>query len=788
MLKGLKPDQLRQDGFTIKLSGIAQNSERFKSFAINTFNFLDSLNYWGSSLDSITGTLRESNHDFKLIKQVAKFQTLDIKLLTSKLTFPYSHFHSIEEMRLCKTFPPPEAFFSELSASPVNEETYERARQTFIDLRCQSMLEFAQHYVRLDTVLLAEAVMSLREQTYKNYGLELGHFISIPSLTMETFLLTTKPKIELMQDLEMLNFLRTNLRGGYANAITRHVEEGKQFNLKYYEDYLENVDEERLQDAQLTKIIEIEPQAAANPLLSAAFPLYRESTSAGRNRLLKAQQEREQKEFKQMFIYNTPCFTDVTALYSYAMLSSMPVGDYVWIEKDEDIKKWGKSEIMALDANSDTGYIFEVSLYYPPHLSYDSLHNMFPLCPQTMEITESDLSDYNLAAMKLAHGFDLDKQNFRYRSKKLVTSLSSKERYAVHYRNLSFYLGEGIEISKIFRILKFTQAPVIKPYVEKLMHARANTNNAVESSLMKLLSNSLYGKFFESSAKHVQLKFCTSPQDMRMAASKSKFKRAVIINPRLAFALNAKPAHDLRRPIQFAFVILELAKLRMYEILYKTMRPAFPFPHFRICMTDTDSLLTTSYVDSEKQMKNLGALNYISDIMDTSNFDNNHPLYDIKNKKVCGLLKSEVGSNRITEAVALKAKNYCVTVVDSKSSTPSEKIAIKGINRFVARKEQRMSMYKNALKSFKPTYLACQQLQSHNFNIYRKSVSKKAISSGNDKVWILPCGKHSLSLGHSAIMNIPKSDLMCVHCQRDQKKKRLYKLFIKYKAANKFLI
>ena len=52
--------------------------------------------------------------------------------------------------------------------------------------------------------------------------------------------------------------------------------------------------------------------------------------------------------------------------------------------------------------------------------------------------------------------------------------------------------------------------------------------------------------------------------------------------------------------------------------------------------------------------------------MDLSNFNINHPLYNIANKSKLGLLKSETGSITIKEAICLHPKCHSV-LLDSNS-------------------------------------------------------------------------------------------------------------------------
>ena len=50
--------------------------------------------------------------------------------------------------------------------------------------------------------------------------------------------------------------------------------------------------------------------------------------------------------------------------------------------------------------------------------------------------------------------------------KKLIPNLYNKLNYTVHYKNLKYYLGLGIKLVKIHRILCFKQKDWLKSYTD----------------------------------------------------------------------------------------------------------------------------------------------------------------------------------------------------------------------------------------------------------------------------------------------------------------------------------
>jgi len=110
-----------------------------------------------------------------------------------------------------------------------------------------------------------------------------------------------------------------------------------------------------------------------------------------------------------------------------------PVKNFKWkrvMPTEEEIPK--KKE------NAKNGWILEVDLEYPPELR--EKHKSYPLAPEKKAVKKEWMSEYQKWLME---DMELKPQD----SKKLLLTLQDKKNYVVHYRNLQFYLKQGMKLN-----------------------------------------------------------------------------------------------------------------------------------------------------------------------------------------------------------------------------------------------------------------------------------------------------------------------------------------------------
>ena len=144
-------------------------------------------------------------------------------------------------------------------------------------------------------------------------------------------------------------------------------------------------------------------------------------------------------------------YLDANNLYGWAMSKPLPKRDFKWkrvMPTEEDIIK--KKE------NAKNGWILEVDLEYPAELHEQ--HNSYPLAPEKKVVKKECMSDYQKRLMK-----DLDLKPPD--SEKLLLTREDKSNYVLHYRNLQFYLKQGMKLKRVHRVLEFEQECWMEPYI-----------------------------------------------------------------------------------------------------------------------------------------------------------------------------------------------------------------------------------------------------------------------------------------------------------------------------------
>lgn len=211
------------------LSVLPYNGENFRTISFNSFDFVDSISFLQASLGSLADDLRESNHNFKILKQtyltktLGKFDKAKYDMVLQKSFFPYEYCESLDLMEKTKKIPKKSAFYSVLSEKTISKEEYKFAKKVWRKFKCQNLLDYTKLYCKIDTMLLCEVFESFRKAMMGFSGLDPAHYISLASYSYDSMLKMTKSVISSPPDIEMVHMIENGKRGGMSFIGTRDL-------------------------------------------------------------------------------------------------------------------------------------------------------------------------------------------------------------------------------------------------------------------------------------------------------------------------------------------------------------------------------------------------------------------------------------------------------------------------------------------------------------------------------------------------------------------------------------
>ena len=178
-------------------------------------------------------------------------------------------------------------------------------------------------------------------------------------------------------------------------------------------------------------------------------------------------------------------------------------------------------------------------------------------------------------------------------SEKMMLTLEDKKNCVVHYRNLQFYLKQGMKLKRVHRVLELEQECWMEPYIRMNTEFRKKASSDFEKNLYKLLNNSVFGKTMENLRNRVNIKIVRSNEE-------DKIRKLVVASPlysRFAKFTNDLAGIDMRKsklllnkPVYTGMTILDNSKILMYDFFYNKLKKQYG-PKCEFLYTDTDSLL-----------------------------------------------------------------------------------------------------------------------------------------------------------------------------------------------------
>jgi hypothetical protein len=206
------------------------NGENFRMLRFNSFEFLDSLSFLQASLCELSDELKNSGHDYPILKQTyltrknKEFNQKRFDMCLSKSFFPYEFCKSFEQMTSTVKLPKRSEFYSSLSEDKISKIDHKFAQTVWSEFNCKNLISYAELYCKIDTILLAEIFQAFRQKMMKFSGLDPAYYISLPAYGYDSMLKITKQEIELPTNIDIVHFLEECKRGGVSFINTRYLQ------------------------------------------------------------------------------------------------------------------------------------------------------------------------------------------------------------------------------------------------------------------------------------------------------------------------------------------------------------------------------------------------------------------------------------------------------------------------------------------------------------------------------------------------------------------------------------
>lgn len=442
-------------------------------------------------------------------------------------------------------------------------------------------------------------------------------------------------------------------------------------------------------------------------------------------------------------------YLDANNLYGWSMSQDLPYGDFQW-EQQYIIDKYNNEPENFLDyfdiLGNGLGAYIMCDLEFPPD-THDKF-NWYPLAPVSGYVPEEWISEFS----RIMHQCAETKHDSK--SRLLLQTLTKREKYVVYYKNLKFYLKHGMVVTKIYKILTFREAPLMKSYIALNTLMRNRAESTAEKNQWKNANNSAYGKTFENQLNYSILKFVSGEDEFNKALKDPGFDGYAFMSDNLMLAKMKYTSIDFNKPIYLGATITELAKLHMFEFYYDVLMNHFGEQNIKLCMTDTDSVLVEVICnDIYREISNI-QLKYDCPI-DTSPLSDEikqkYNILGVHNKEV-GYFKPEADPVAIQEFVGLRPKVYSTREKGSDEphmrckGTPKNSMEL-----YVTHDKYKACLFHNYLRENLRQKVGIDMIRSKDHHIFSIKSSKVSLTCNDSKRFILHDNIHSLAYGHCAI-------------------------------------
>ena len=217
----------------LNIDVIASNAEKYITFKIGKhLKFIDSYQFMASPLANLAKNLPAE----KYIYTSEAFSGEKLALMKEKGVYPYDYMDSFQKFSQTQ-LPKRDDFYSLLTDEEISDSEYTHAQKVWETFEIENMGQYHDLYLKSDVLLLADIFQNLREQYLDTYGLDPAHYVSLPSSSWDAMLKMTGVRLDLLSNVDMLNFIEKGMRGGISTITHRYALANNK--------YMKNYDPER---------------------------------------------------------------------------------------------------------------------------------------------------------------------------------------------------------------------------------------------------------------------------------------------------------------------------------------------------------------------------------------------------------------------------------------------------------------------------------------------------------------------------------------------------------------
>ncbi|MCG7877069.1 MAG: DNA polymerase [Candidatus Thiodiazotropha endolucinida] len=203
-----------------KITCIPSDIQNYISFSLDNLRFIDSLQFLNSSLESLVENLAcDNENSFQSFQE--EFSHEQSRLLLRKGIFPYEYIDDIKRFEETE-LPPIEAFYSQIKNESVSQSEYAHALNVFKIFELKNLGEYHDLYLKTDVVLLCDVFEQFRNMCLAQYDLDPCHYYTSPGLSWSACLKKSSVCLELLCDIDQLNFIERGMRGGISQISHRY--------------------------------------------------------------------------------------------------------------------------------------------------------------------------------------------------------------------------------------------------------------------------------------------------------------------------------------------------------------------------------------------------------------------------------------------------------------------------------------------------------------------------------------------------------------------------------------